>query len=121
MPPPVLIVKWRPSFGGSMTTIRAGKKWTFRECRLSADFVALRRGYRCLRTSLATDCFLLSPEWPFLIGRFWRILLKKSFWGGERNFLGLLMRLMRGDVRDHVASQKNDHGASYRRCEASQS
>jgi hypothetical protein len=31
------------------------------------------------------------------------------------------MRLMRGDVRDHVASQKNDHGASYRRCEASQS
>jgi hypothetical protein len=78
-------------------------------------------GSRCLRTSLATDCFLLSPEWPFLIGRFWRILLKKSFWGGERNFLGLLMRLMRGDVRDHVASQKNDHGASYRRCEASQS
>ena len=46
------------------------------------------------------------------------ILLKKSFGGGERNFLGLLMRFMRGDVRDHVASQQNDHGASYRRCKA---
>ena len=31
------------------------------------------------------------------------------------------MRFMRGDVRDHVASQQNDHGASYRGCEASQS
>jgi hypothetical protein len=30
------------------------------------------------------------------------------------------MRFMRGDVRDHVASQKNDHGASYRCHEASQ-
>jgi len=32
-----------------------------------------------------------------------------------------LMRFMRDDVRDHVASQKDDHGASYRRSEASQS
>jgi hypothetical protein len=47
------------------------------------------------------------------------ILLKKSFGGAERNFLGQLTRFMRGDVRDHVASQKNDHGASYRRYEAS--
>ena len=30
------------------------------------------------------------------------------------------MRFMRGDVRDHVASQKNDHGTPYRRYDASQ-
>jgi hypothetical protein len=47
--------------------------------------------------------------------------LEKVFWGGEQNFLGLLMRFKRGDVRDHVASQQTDHGASYRRCEAWQS
>jgi hypothetical protein len=27
------------------------------------------------------------------------IVLQKSFWGGERKFLGPLMRLTRGDVR----------------------
>ena len=43
------------------------------------------------------------------------ILLKKSFWGGDRNFLGPLMRFVRGDTRDHIISCKNDHGASYRR------
>jgi len=32
--------------------------------------------------------------------RFWQILLQKSFWGGERKFLGPLMRLTRGHVRD---------------------
>jgi hypothetical protein len=53
-------------------------------------------------------------------GRLWRILLKKSFGDEEQNFIGLLMRFMRDDVRDHVASKKNDHGASYRRYEASQ-
>jgi hypothetical protein len=31
------------------------------------------------------------------------------------------MRFMRDDVIDPVACQKNDHGALYRRCEASQS
>jgi hypothetical protein len=36
------------------------------------------------------------------------------------NFLKLLMRSMRGDVWDHIASQKNDHGLSYRHYEASQ-
>ena len=51
--------------------------------------------------------------------RFAPILLKKPLGGRERNFLGLLTRIMRCDVRDHVASQKNDHGASYRRREAS--
>ena len=43
-----------------------------------------------------------------------RILLQKSFGGDERNFLGPLMRFARRDVRDHIAYQKNDHGASYR-------
>jgi len=48
-------------------------------------------------------------------GRFAPILLKKSFWGGGRNFLEPLMRFVRDDVRDLVTSQKNDHGLSYRR------
>jgi hypothetical protein len=43
------------------------------------------------------------------------IVLKKSFWGDERKFLEPLMRFARGDVRDHIVSHKNDHGASYRR------
>ena len=47
--------------------------------------------------------------------RFGSILLKKSFWGGDRNFSGPLMRFVRGDTRDHIISCKNDHGASYRR------
>src|SRR6266852_4540879 len=38
---------------------------------------------------------------------------KKSFGGNKRNFLKLLMRFVRSDVRDHIASQKNDHGPSY--------
>ena len=44
------------------------------------------------------------------------IVLKKSFWGDDRNFSGPLMRFARGDMRDHVVSHKNDQGASYRRC-----
>jgi hypothetical protein len=43
------------------------------------------------------------------------IVLKKSFLGDEQNFLGPLMRLASGDVRDHIVSHKNDHGPSYRR------
>jgi hypothetical protein len=48
------------------------------------------------------------------------MLSKKSFGGIYENFLKLLMRSMRGDVWDHIASQKNDHGLSYRHYEASQ-
>jgi len=40
------------------------------------------------------------------------IVLKKSFWGDERNFLELLIRFERGDVRDHIHSSKIDHGPS---------
>jgi hypothetical protein len=37
----------------------------------------------------------------------WQIvLLKKSFWVTKRNFLGPLMPFARGDVRDHIVSQK---------------
>src|SRR5947207_12469415 len=43
------------------------------------------------------------------------IVLKKSFWGDERKFLEPLMRFACGDMRDHIVSHKNDHGASYRR------
>ena len=46
--------------------------------------------------------------------RFVPIVLKKSFWGDERNFLELLMRFTRGDVRDHIDSSKIDHGPSWR-------
>jgi hypothetical protein len=45
---------------------------------------------------------------------------KKSFEGDERNFPGPLMRFARRDVRDRIASQKNDHGASYPRYRALQ-
>jgi hypothetical protein len=34
-----------------------------------------------------------------------RCLSKKSFGGNKRNFLELLMRFVRSDVRDHIASQ----------------
>jgi hypothetical protein len=43
------------------------------------------------------------------------IVLKKSFLGDGQNFLGPLMRLASGYVRDHIVSHKNDHGPSYRR------
>jgi hypothetical protein len=36
--------------------------------------------------------------------RFAPIVLKKSFSGDERNFLGPLMRFAHGDVRDHIVS-----------------
>ena len=42
-------------------------------------------------------------------------MLKKSFWSDDQNFSGLLMRFARGDMRDHIVSHKNDHGASYDR------
>ena len=40
------------------------------------------------------------------------IVLKNSFWGDERNFLELLIRIERGDVRDHIDLSKIDHGPS---------
>jgi hypothetical protein len=46
------------------------------------------------------------------------ILLQKSFWGDERNFLGPLMRFVCGDVRDLIVSYKNNHGRSYQRYSA---
>ena len=45
---------------------------------------------------------------PILLNRIVPILLKKSFGGGERKFLEPLMRFVRSDVRDHVASPKID-------------
>jgi hypothetical protein len=42
-------------------------------------------------------------------------VLKKSFWGDAQNFSGLLMLFARGDMRNHIVSHKNDHGASYGR------
>jgi hypothetical protein len=39
------------------------------------------------------------------------ILLQKFFWRGERKFLEPLMRFARGDVSDHIASSKINHGS----------
>ena len=40
------------------------------------------------------------------------IVLKNSFWGDERNFLELLIRIERGDVKDDIHLSKIDHGPS---------
>ena len=37
------------------------------------------------------------------------IVLKKSFWGDDQKFSGLLMRFARGGMRDCIVSHKNDH------------
>jgi hypothetical protein len=44
--------------------------------------------------------------------RFVPIVLKKSFLADEQQFLGPLMRSVRGDVRDHIVTPKTDHGSS---------
>ena len=48
------------------------------------------------------------------------IVLQKSFSGDERNFLGLLMRFVCGDVRGLMVSHKIDHGPAHRRYRALQ-
>ena len=45
---------------------------------------------------------------------FWRIVLKKSFFADDLKFSGLLVRLSRCGVRDHVNYSKNDRWRSYR-------
>jgi hypothetical protein len=56
----------------------------------------------CDREMRAT-CFL--GEWPLLAD-----IGAKVFLGGERKLSEPLMRLPRGDVRDHIVSSKIDHG-----------
>jgi hypothetical protein len=46
--------------------------------------------------------------------------VQKSFWGDERNFLELLMRLICGDVRVLIVSHKSDHRPPHRRYRAPQ-
>jgi len=41
--------------------------------------------------------------------------VEKVFLGRRQKFSGLLMRFARGDMRDHIVSHKNDHGALYER------
>jgi hypothetical protein len=64
--------------------------------------------------SIGPDLFQ-ARGFRFLHFCIWQIVLKKSFWGDERKFLGPLMPFARGDVRDHVVSHKSDQGASYGR------
>jgi hypothetical protein len=59
---------------------------------------------------------LRKDAYQFVSDRYWRILLKKLFWGDEQNFSGPLIRFARGNMRDHIVLCKNDHGASYRLC-----
>ena len=60
---------------------------------------------------------LMSPRVRSALGR----CCRKSLLGGNKqDFLKLLMGFVRSDVRDHIASQKNDHGPSYRHYRASQ-
>jgi hypothetical protein len=56
-----------------------------------------------------------SPPTPDIVGyishvRKVPILLQESFWGVEGKLLEPLTRFTRGDVRDHIASSKIDHG-----------
>ena len=44
------------------------------------------------------------------------MLSKKSFLADERNFSAPLVRHMRGNARDHIESQKNDHRPSHMPC-----
>jgi hypothetical protein len=47
-------------------------------------------------------------------GCYWQILLQKSFWADQRDFLGPLMGFARGDVRDDIVLAKIDHGLRIR-------
>jgi hypothetical protein len=42
--------------------------------------------------------------------------VEKVFLGDDQNFLGRLMHFARGDMREHIVSHKNDHGAWYEYC-----
>src|SRR5262245_42536263 len=64
----------------------------------------------CLSTNHPTD-HLRAPLSP--ICRLGVDAVEKVFWGNEGTFLKLLMRFVRSDVRDHIESQKNNHGPSY--------
>jgi hypothetical protein len=48
-------------------------------------------------------------------GRFRGDSVEKVFLGDDQNFSGPLMPFARSDMRDHIISHKNDHGASYGR------
>jgi hypothetical protein len=63
--------------------------------------------------SVATDKKTIESL-SLLNGRFWRMLLKRSFQADERNFSGPPMRSACGDVRDRIVLHKGDHGPSYR-------
>jgi hypothetical protein len=41
--------------------------------------------------------------------------VEKVFLGDDQNFSGPLMPFARADMRDHIVSPKNNHGASYGR------
>src|ERR1700726_1532182 len=77
----------------------------------SVDILGTRK-CRVLRTPKSPGTDSRSGIAKHAHGRFWRILLKKSFWGDERKFLEPLMRFARGDARDHIASSKISHRSS---------
>jgi hypothetical protein len=74
-----------------------------------------RLGVKSGSAGFFTTCPLFSLTTDIRRGeghiRFVPIVLKKSFLGDGQNFLGPLMRLASGDVRDHIVSHKTttDH------------
>jgi hypothetical protein len=71
------------------------------------------------KSSLRANVFRCSPsnghDATIPVCRLSADMLQKSFWGAGQIFPGPLMRFARGDMRDHIASHKNDYGPSYRR------
>ena len=47
-------------------------------------------------------------------GRFWQIVLKKSFFADDRKFSRPLVRRFRREVRDHMNYRKNNRWPSHR-------
>jgi hypothetical protein len=66
------------------------------------------------REQVCVSTFAKALITPVSDDRVWQILLQKSFWRDDRKLSGPLVRFARGDMRDHIVSRRNDHGASYR-------
>jgi hypothetical protein len=68
----------------------------------------------CPKLSKAFLCQGLSRNERLWNDRFWRIVLKKSFFADDEKFSGPLVRLSRCEVRDHMIYRKNGRRPSYR-------
>ena len=101
---------------GQHVTFERGPR---REAAMVSFLTTTERPFRVVKTGKAPCEQMFSAVHPTTdIAKILRhvrlvpILLQKSFWGEEQKFLEPLMRLTRGDVRDHIVSSKIDHGPS---------